>query len=123
MKNLLALVAVLVIAAMFPMLALAQDPTGAPALDLNLVRGLVVAVIPVLSGLVTAFAKRFVGFIPDEFLPIVAPIAALLIQAAALAFNTTLTPGVEGAGSLLVAGALGSTATGVHQIKAQLASR
>lgn len=103
---------------------LAQDaPPDAPKVDLSLLQGLVVAVIPVLTGVILQFFKRAVSFIPNEMLPVLAPIVGVLILALGKAFDIDLTPGVAGAGSVPVAAALGSTSVGVHQVRAQLASR
>ena len=119
----------LALAALAPVLffvtaAFAQDvtPTG-PKVDLGFVQALVVAVIPVVTGLVMAVVRNVIAAIPNQYIPILAPVVGLVLEAVAQAFGTSLVPGVDGAGALPVAAALGSAATGVHQIRAQLADR
>lgn len=93
----------------------------APKVDLTLVQSLVVAVIPVLTGLIMSVVRNAVAAIPNQYIPILAPVVGVVLQALAQAFGTSLVPGLDGPGALTAAAALGSTATGVHQIKAQLA--
>lgn len=92
-------------------------------IDLGFVQSLVVAVIPVVTGLVMMVVRNAVAAIPNQYIPILAPVVGLVLEAVAQAFGTSLVPGVNGAGALPVAAALGSTATGVHQIGAQLSNR
>lgn len=95
----------------------------APRVDLGFVQALVVAVIPVVTGLVMMVVRNVIAAIPNQYIPILAPVVGLVLEAVAQAFGTSLVPGVNGAGALPVAAALGSTATGVHQISAQLSNR
>lgn len=121
MKNLFALALMLALSA--AAVAFAQDAPAEPKVNLSLVQALVVAVIPVVTGIVMAFVKNAVARIPNTYIPILAPVVGLLVEAVAQAFGTSLVPGVDGAGALPVAAALGSAATGAHQIKAQLTGR
>lgn len=120
-RNLFALVLMLLFAALsVATAALAQDaPT--PKVDLSLLQSLVVAVIPVLTGLIMAVVRNVIAAIPNQYIPILAPVVGVVLQAVAAAFGTSLVPGIDGAGALTAAAALGSTAVGAHQIKAQLA--
>jgi len=93
-----------------------------PAVNLTLLQGLVVAVIPVITSLVLQIIKKAVAFIPNEFLPILAPVVGVILQGLSIAFGFDLTPGIDGVGSLPAAAALGSTAVGLHQIKVQSVS-
>ncbi len=120
-KNLSALALMLLLAALsVATTALAQD-APAPKVDLSLLQSLVVAVIPVLTGLIMAVVRNIVAAIPNQYIPILAPVVGVVLQAVAAAFGTSLVPGIDGAGALTAAAALGSTAVGAHQIKAQLA--
>lgn len=92
----------------------------APKVDLGFVQALVVAVIPVVTGLVMMVIRNAVAAIPNQYIPILAPVVGLVLEAVAQAFGTSLVPGVNGAGALPVAAALGSTSVGLHQVKAQL---
>lgn len=125
-KDLGSLLFVLAVAALGPALFLVTsafaDETG-PKVDLTLVQSLVVAVIPVVTGLIMSVVRNVVASIPNEYIPILAPVVGVLLQALGQAFGVSLVPGVEGTGALVAAGALGSTAVGVHQVRAQLASR
>lgn len=120
-KNLFALALVLLLAALsVATTALAQDaPT--PKVDLTFLQSLVLAIIPVVTGLIMAVVRNIVAAIPNQYIPILAPVVGVVLQAVAQAFGTSLVPGLDGPGALTAAAALGSTATGVHQIKAQLA--
>lgn len=102
--------------------ACAADDTT-PRVDLTLIQSLVVAVIPVITGIVMSVVRNVVAAIPNQYIPILAPVVGVLLQAAAQAFGVTLVPGVDGPGALTAAAALGSTAVGVHQVRAQLANR
>ncbi len=116
----------LALAALAPMLFFVTQGFAAdeaPKVDLTLVQSLVVAVIPVLTGLIMSVVRNVVAAIPNQYIPILAPVVGVILQAAAQAFGTSLVPGVDGAGALTAAAALGSTATGLHQIKAQLSGR
>lgn len=95
----------------------------APKVDLTLVQSLVVAVIPVLTGLIMSVVRNAVAAIPNQYIPILAPVVGVVLQAVAAAFGTSLVPGIDGAGALTAAAALGSTAVGAHQVKVQLAGR
>lgn len=121
-KSLFALALMLLLAALsVATTALAQDaPT--PKVDLTFLQSLVLAVIPVVTGLIMAVVRNIVASIPNQYIPILAPVVGVVLQALAQAFGTSLVPGLDGPGALTAAAALGSTATGVHQIKAQLAS-
>lgn len=115
----------LALAALAPMLffvtaAVADD--AAPKVDLTLVQSLVVAVIPVLTGLIMSVVRNAVAAIPNEYIPILAPVVGVLLQALGQAFGVSFVPGVDGTGALVAGAALGSTAVGVHQVKAQLSS-
>ena len=117
------LVFALLLAAVAPVLffalpAFAQDTE--PKIDLSLIQALIVAVIPVVTGIVMAVVKTAVSAIPNQYIPILAPVVGLVVEAVAQAFGTSLVPGVDGAGALPVAAALGSAAVGAHQVKAQL---
>jgi len=101
--------------------ALAADE--APKVDLTLLQSLIVAVIPVVTGLVMSVVRNVIARIPNQYIPILAPVVGLLLEAVAQAFGTSLVPGVDGTGALPVAAALGSTAVGAHQIRAQLTGR
>lgn len=114
----------LALAALAPMLFFVTQGFAAdeaPKVDLGFLQSLVVAVIPVVTGVVMAVVKNAVAMIPNQYIPILSPIVGVLLQAVAQAFGTTLVPGLDGPGALTAAAALGSTATGVHQIRAQLA--
>ena len=121
MKNLFALA--LMLALSFATVAFAQDAPAEPKVDLSLLQALIVAVIPVVTGIVMVFVKNAVARIPNAYIPVLAPVVGLVVEAVAQAFGTSLVPGVDGAGALPVAAALGSTSVGLHQVKAQLAGR
>lgn len=117
----------LALAALAPMLffvtaGFAQDAPP-PKVDLTLVQSLVVAVIPVLTGLIMSVVRNAVAAIPNQYIPLLAPVVGVVLQAVAAAFGTSLVPGVDGAGALTAAAALGSTAVGAHQVKVQLTGR
>lgn len=103
--------------------AFAQDAPAEPKVDLSLLQSLIVAVIPVVTGLVMMVVRNAVARIPNAYIPVLAPVVGLLVEAVAQAFGTSLVPGVDGAGALPVAAALGSASVGAHQIKSQLAGR
>ena len=118
-RNLVTLVPVLLLAACS--VAFAQDTE--PKVNLSIVQALIVAVIPVVTGLVMSVVRNVVSAIPNQYIPLLAPVVGLLIEAVAQAFGTSVVPGVDGAGALPVAAALGSAAVGAHQVKAQLSGR
>lgn len=102
-----------------PVAVFAQE-AGAPSpaddsgsgVNLDLVRQLVVVVIPVLTPLIIAGVKKVTGVIPSAALPIIAPILGVVLSAVGNALNI---PGLEGAG--IVEGAvLGSAGVGVREV-------
>lgn len=115
-----ALAALLILLA-FACAAFAQE--GEPTDPLSLLQQLVVVVIPVVTGVVLQFVKRAVAAIPNEYLPILAPIIGMLTQVVGSAFGVDLTPGLHGTEAAVAAGALGMTAVGAHQVKVQLAGK
>lgn len=117
LKALFVLVSMLLLV---PVDALAQDENGSA---LGLIEQLVIVVIPVVTGVVLQLVKRAVSKIPNEYLPILAPIVGMLTQVVASAFDVNLTPGLQGTEAALAAGALGMTAVGGHQIKQQFVRR
>lgn len=113
-----ALIALAIMLLAVPLVAFAQE--GETTNPLGLLQQLVIVVIPVVSALVLQFVKRAVAAIPNEYLPILAPIVGMLTQAVGAAFGVDLTPGLQGAEAAVAAGALGMTAVGAHQVKQQL---
>lgn len=76
-------------------------------LDLNLAQSLVVAIVPVLTPIVIALLKKFVGQIPTQFLPILAPVIGMIITGVAEGF---------GIDSATTGAVLGSAGVGVREI-------
>jgi hypothetical protein len=107
------LLAVLVLA---PIAVLAQEG-GAPApadsgVNLDLLRQLVVVIIPVLTPLIVTGIKKVTAAIPTNILPIVAPVIGVILGALGNALNI---PGLEGVG-IGEAAALGAAGVGVREI-------
>lgn len=86
-----------------------MEDTGAGNLDL--IRQLVLVVIPVLTPVILALVKRLATAIPANLLPILAPIIGALLGAFGNALGI---PGLEGAG-VIEGAVLGSAGVGVRE--------
>lgn len=102
--------------------AFAQEAEPGPD-PMSLLQQLIIVVIPVVTGVVLQGVKMFVAKIPNEWLPILAPIVGMLVQVIGAAFQVDLTPGLQGTEAGVAAAALGMTAVGAHQMKQQLVNR
>jgi hypothetical protein len=111
--NKLAVLALLLI----PGVALAQEggDGGGSGGSLDLIRQLVVVVIPVLTPMIIAGVRRAASAIPPNILPILAPVIGVVLSALGNALNI---PGLEGA-NLIEGAVLGSAGVGVREIANQ----
>lgn len=85
-------------------------------LNIDLVRQLMVVIIPVLTPLIIAGLKKLVSNIPPIALPVLAPIIGVLLEGIAQAFGV---PGVGAAGGAV----LGLSGVGVREVVDQAKKR
>lgn len=84
--------------------------------NLDLVRQMIVVIIPVLTPLIIALLKKAVASLPPVALPILAPIVGVIIEAVAQAFGVS---SVGAAGGAL----LGLSGVGVREVVDQVKKR
>ena len=86
------------------------------AVNINLVRQLIIVIIPVLTPLVISLLTKVISSLPPASLPILAPIIGVLLESIAQAFGVS-TIGATG-GALL-----GLSGVGVREVVDQVKKR